>query len=151
VNRAGAVYTTVQPNGYSKNRLLYTNTVGQPSCFFRRRLLDEFGWLNEQLHLAMDYDLWLRFAEKYAAGIVPVVIGNMRYYSDAKSAAQTHKQLKEMYYISAAHTQPFSWQRLSQFFSYCAGLAVLVLHIDIARRIEYFTKQSAAVASKPNN
>jgi len=143
VNRGGAVYTTIQPQSYSKAKLLYSNNVGQPSCFFRRELLAECGLLREQLHLAMDYDLWLRFAERYSAGIIQGVIGNMRYYSDAKSAALTRQQLAEMYKISSHYTRPFSWRRLTQLFSYGAGLTVLILHIDIARRIEYFSRQQA--------
>ena len=37
--------------------------VVQPSCFWRRRLWDAAGGVRTDLHLAMDYDLWLRFAE----------------------------------------------------------------------------------------
>lgn len=37
--------------------------VFQPSCFWRRRLWNAVGGVREHLHLAMDYDLWLRFAE----------------------------------------------------------------------------------------
>lgn len=140
VNRSGAVYTTIQPETYSKNRLLYNNNIGQPSCFFRRRLLDECGFLNENYHLALDYDLWLRFAAKYPAGIIQTIISHMRYYGDTKSAAQTYPQLKESYKINSQYTKPFSWLRLGQIFSFCAGLGVYLLHIDITRRIQYFTK-----------
>jgi glycosyltransferase involved in cell wall biosynthesis len=38
--------------------------VAQPSCFWRRRLWDAVGGLRADLHLTMDYDLWLRFAER---------------------------------------------------------------------------------------
>jgi glycosyltransferase involved in cell wall biosynthesis len=38
--------------------------VVSPSCFWRRRLWDAAGGVREHLHYAMDYDLWLRFAER---------------------------------------------------------------------------------------
>ncbi|MBI2755084.1 MAG: glycosyltransferase [Chloroflexi bacterium] len=36
------------------------NGIPQPSAFVRRSILDRVGLLDESLHLAMDYDLWLR-------------------------------------------------------------------------------------------
>jgi glycosyltransferase involved in cell wall biosynthesis len=38
--------------------------VVSPSSFWRRRLWDAAGGVREHLHYAMDYDLWLRFAER---------------------------------------------------------------------------------------
>jgi glycosyltransferase involved in cell wall biosynthesis len=38
--------------------------VVSPSAFWRKRLWDDAGGLREHLHYAMDYDLWLRFAER---------------------------------------------------------------------------------------
>lgn len=38
--------------------------VVQPSCFWRRWLWDAVGGVRADLHLAMDYELWLRFAER---------------------------------------------------------------------------------------
>jgi glycosyltransferase involved in cell wall biosynthesis len=37
------------------------NTVGQAGCFYRRSLLDRPGPLREDLHYAMDMDLWCYF------------------------------------------------------------------------------------------
>jgi glycosyltransferase involved in cell wall biosynthesis len=38
------------------------NFIQQPSCFFRRTLLEKVGPLDEGLHYVMDWDLWIRFA-----------------------------------------------------------------------------------------
>lgn len=35
----------------------------QPEVFFTRDLVERVGWLDESLHYAMDYDLWMRFAK----------------------------------------------------------------------------------------
>jgi hypothetical protein len=38
----------------------------QPETFFARTALDRAGLLNEELHFAMDYDLWMRMAKQGA-------------------------------------------------------------------------------------
>ena len=38
------------------------NFIQQPSCFFRRSLIDRVGPIDERLHYVMDWDLWIRFA-----------------------------------------------------------------------------------------
>ena len=38
------------------------NFIQQPSCFFRRSLIDRVGGVDEKLHYVMDWDLWIRFA-----------------------------------------------------------------------------------------
>lgn len=35
--------------------------VGGPSSFFEKSLLEEVGWVDENLHFVMDIDLWYRF------------------------------------------------------------------------------------------
>jgi len=38
------------------------NFIQQPSCFFRRSLIERVGPIDESLHYVMDWDLWIRFA-----------------------------------------------------------------------------------------
>lgn len=56
----------------------------QPAIFFRRRLLDRCGYLDESLHLAMDYDLWMRFAQTEVFHRIPIPVANYRFHKDAK-------------------------------------------------------------------
>jgi len=61
-------------------------TFLQPSCYFTRELLGKVGsLLREDLHFAMDYELWCRFA---AAGYFPVLT------PEALSLAREHPQMK---------------------------------------------------------
>lgn len=57
----------------------------QPAIFFRRKLLDDFGYLDEGLHYAMDYDLWLRFSKQHEFYHLNQVVAYYRYHSNAKS------------------------------------------------------------------
>lgn len=135
VGEHGRPYRTVAHRRYDRRRLLNYCNIGQPSCFFRRELLDTFGWLDERLHLAMDYDLWLRFATRHDAGIIPHTLSSMRYHAGAKSAHQTRKQLKEILEVGKRHTRPVGFRRLMQHFYYYRGLAVVGLKVDISKRI----------------
>lgn len=48
------------------NRFIWTydyNFIPQPSTFWRRDLYEEVGGLNPRFQLAMDADLWIRFAD----------------------------------------------------------------------------------------
>ncbi len=56
----------------------------QPAIFFRGKLLEEYGYLDESLNYAMDYDLWLRFGPKNRFYHLPIVIANYRFHSEAK-------------------------------------------------------------------
>ena len=37
------------------------NFIQQPSCFFRRSLIERVGPIDENLHYVLDWDLWIRF------------------------------------------------------------------------------------------
>lgn len=138
VNRDGGVYKLTMHRKYEKSKLLNYCNIGQPSCFFRKGLLDECGMLDPRLHLAMDYDLWLRFADKYAAGLIPAVLSSMRYYPAAKSSNQTREQLWEIFKLSARYTRPLSYRRAAQLFYYLRGRAALACRVDTCRRVSSF-------------
>jgi glycosyltransferase involved in cell wall biosynthesis len=38
------------------------NYIAQPNVFFRRRVFNELGYLDDSLHYVMDYEFWLRAA-----------------------------------------------------------------------------------------
>jgi len=60
----------------------------QPAIFFRRELIDEFGYLDTSLHYAMDYDLWLRFTKRYYFHRINRVVANYRFHSGSKGGDQ---------------------------------------------------------------
>ena len=136
VNRRGNIYTSVVPNSFLKEKLLDYCNIGQPSCFFRKKLLKEFGYLNDSLHLAFDYDLWLKFSTRYEAGIIPGILSSMRYYACAKSATKTKEQLGEILCLSLQYTQPISIQRVRQYFFFIRGWMIAGFKMDVTRRIE---------------
>ncbi len=59
----------------------------QPAIFFRRKLLQQHGLLDETLHYAMDYDLWMRFARDNYFHHLDIVAANYRFHSKAKGGS----------------------------------------------------------------
>ena len=63
----------------------FDHFICQPSVFWRRSLWDRVGPLDERLHLAMDLDLWLRFARSGHGGVLPATLAFALDHSGAKS------------------------------------------------------------------
>ncbi|HCX22618.1 MAG TPA: glycosyltransferase [Cytophagales bacterium] len=80
--------------------ILTNNYIPQPTVFFRRRLLDEIGYLDESLHMAMDLDYWLRIGLKYEVRHIDKILANFRIHSSNKSDPDIDKtcpDLKRIY------------------------------------------------------
>ncbi|MBW2084141.1 MAG: glycosyltransferase [Deltaproteobacteria bacterium] len=61
------------------------NYIPQPSAFWRRELYEAVGGLDPHFDLAMDADLWARFAERTRPVHVRRIWSRMRLYSEQKN------------------------------------------------------------------
>lgn len=77
---------------YSYNKLLSINFINQPATFWRREIMEEFGLFNENEHLVMDYEYWLRIGKDFSPGIIESYLAEFRMYSQSKSSQQFRKQ-----------------------------------------------------------
>ncbi len=76
------------------------NFIPQPSVFMRRRVLEESGYLNEDLHYVFDYEYWLRIGLCHRVKYIPKKLSVMRLHENAKSIAELSalsEELVEMY------------------------------------------------------
>lgn len=64
----------------------------QPAMFFTQQLWKKCGPLEEELHLAMDYDLWLRFSAFCEFQHIDQVIANYLFHAKAKGGDQNWKK-----------------------------------------------------------
>jgi len=61
------------------------NPVAQPSTFISYDCLKNVGFVDETLHMSMDWDLWLRIGVKYKTTFIPVVLSRTRYWELTKT------------------------------------------------------------------
>lgn len=57
----------------------------QPAIFWRREVFEKVGWLNEELHLIMDFDYWARIAEHFNFIPVNQILACCCYHTEAKT------------------------------------------------------------------
>lgn len=61
-----------------RNVLLVVNYLFQPSVFLTRKLINEFGKFKGNTHFIMEYDMWLRVAEKKMPTTIPSILSSFR-------------------------------------------------------------------------
>jgi glycosyltransferase involved in cell wall biosynthesis len=69
------------------------NNFMQPSCFFRRGLWQQCGPLDEDVHIAMDVDLWLKMAKHTTFERIDTLLSSATYHPQAKTAALRHRMV----------------------------------------------------------
>lgn len=86
-------------------KLVYlSDYILQQSAFFRRSALEEIGWLDEDLHYALDWDLLIRLAKRYGLQYVPEYLGALREYPEAKSFSGGLRRVEEIRRVLERHT-----------------------------------------------
>jgi len=81
--------------------------IAQPAAFFRRRIWDEVGDFDETLHHTMDYDYWLRIAERYGASCGAFLdreLAGARMHAGAKTVAGWDRALDEIFSLVKRRT-----------------------------------------------
>jgi glycosyltransferase involved in cell wall biosynthesis len=103
---------------FSPIKLLTENFIPQMSVFWNRTMWERAGLLDVDLHLDMDYDLWLRFATVSAAVVINADLADFRVHGDAKGSRQTEEQLRQAYNTARRHAAIFGFK----------GKMALVMH-----------------------
>ncbi len=88
IDRNGKVFYIVENYERSfeeMSRFWITGSIPtQPAIFFRKSLLDEFGYLDKSLQYAMDYDLWMRFSSKNRFHHIEKIVANYLFHESSK-------------------------------------------------------------------
>jgi glycosyltransferase involved in cell wall biosynthesis len=111
--------------------------VLQPCLVFRRSLFLDVGGLDESLHYAMDYELWLRMFPAARRSVhIDRVIACARYHADAKSVAALGPQIVEACRIKLAAAKRLSVGRegRARMYASMARLAAYWLAVRVGLR-----------------
>lgn len=70
--------------------------ICQPSLFFRKSVVDKYGYLDDKLQYCMDYDYWLRLGKGEKFYRLNELIAGSRLYDDNKTLGARRKVHEEM-------------------------------------------------------
>ena len=121
---------------YSYNRLLVVDFISQPSVFWRRELVEEFGLFDVDEHLAMEYDFWLRIGAKYRPVFIDECLSRFRLHPVSKSATGFSAAAKNALRVArrAAVAQKRGFLVPLQYLNYFAVVSVYSV-LNLASRI----------------
>jgi glycosyltransferase involved in cell wall biosynthesis len=86
--------TGVQPFNLWK-LIHHRNFIHQPSCFFRRSLLEKVGPIGQDLHYVMDWELWIRFGA-YPGVYLDEFLSCNRLYAQTKTQSGAFRRWQEI-------------------------------------------------------
>lgn len=75
----------------------------QQTVYFRKRVFQEVGYLDESLHFGLDWDLLIRIAKRYSLHYIPEYMGCLREYGEAKSFSGGARRFRELAKIMRRH------------------------------------------------
>jgi len=97
INESGETIRLIQEYNFDYKALKFgINSIAGQAVFFKKSILKNTGFLDINLHYAMDYELWTRISKDFNIQHIPQVLGNFRLYSNCKSVAHPEKTKKEM-------------------------------------------------------
>lgn len=80
---------------YGYGKLISENFISQMTVFWKREILEEVWYFNEDEHLCMDYEYWLRIWSKYDPIYIHDYLANFRRYPASKSGSRYNKQFQD--------------------------------------------------------
>ncbi|MEI6437339.1 MAG: glycosyltransferase family 2 protein [Candidatus Omnitrophota bacterium] len=64
---------------------VYSGLIPQQTVFFRRRVFEKVGYLDDSYNLTMDYEFWLRIGRQGTIVCVDKLLANFRSHGEAKT------------------------------------------------------------------
>ena len=81
---------------FNYERLKDVCYICQPALFFRKSLVEKYGYLDSKLQYCMDYDYWLRLGKNEKFYRIADFVAGSRLYSDNKTIGSRRKVHEEI-------------------------------------------------------
>jgi glycosyltransferase involved in cell wall biosynthesis len=110
VDARGEFIRAYRSRAFTRPEDLLVSPIGpaQPATFFRRELFLRIGGLREDLHWALDYDLFLRmFGSARKTRYLPRVLARVTFHAGAKSIRGMLRQIGEVAALKREHGRRF--------------------------------------------
>jgi glycosyltransferase involved in cell wall biosynthesis len=117
--------------------------IPQPAVFFKRRVLDDIGYLDTNLHMAMDADLWIRIGLNFKTKNIPQLLANFRMCPGTKSVDEAYKFAHDHLYIL---NKLFSNSELPKVVMASKRRAYSYAHLSIG--LDYYSQRQAKRARR---
>ena len=75
----------------------------QQTVFMRRHAVEAVGYLDETLHWAMDWDLFVKIGKRFRIDYLPASLANIREHRSAKTASGGWRRLAELARVMRRH------------------------------------------------
>jgi len=86
-------------------KLVYlSDYILQQTVYFRKDVLDRIGYLDEDLHYTMDWDILIRIGKCYSLEYIPEYLGCLREYREAKTFSGGADRAAEIRRMLRRHT-----------------------------------------------
>jgi glycosyltransferase involved in cell wall biosynthesis len=116
---AGTVIGRYRTEAFDFDKLAWFNFICQPSTFFRRDAFEEVSGLDETLHFAMDYDLWIRVSKRFPCRYLPEFLSTYRLHEASKTIRDEtlFENSEEALRIAIKY---FGWAPLTRIYNSCS-------------------------------
>ncbi|HWE03021.1 MAG TPA: glycosyltransferase [Tepidisphaeraceae bacterium] len=104
IDAAGHVTGQYRTDDYSFQRLMHDCCVCQPAAFWQARIARKIGPFDASLHLALDYDYWLRI-DRAGGRIQHIhdILADSRLYPDTKTLSMRNQSYTESFAVCMKH------------------------------------------------
>jgi glycosyltransferase involved in cell wall biosynthesis len=118
-DRQGAPLGSYRTGPYDFPRLAWFNFVCQPAAFFRRSALQAVGGIDQTLHFAMDYDLWVRIGSRFPCAYLQKRLAVYRLHESSKSVKPLtlFENAEEALAVALKY---FGWAPLTRVYNCCS-------------------------------
>lgn len=95
IDEKGKLICTIRDLEFDYRIFFYAGLIMQPTAFIRKSVLESIGMMDESLKYCMDFDLFIRIAQKFPIVHIPEILANFRWHNQSKTYLQKRNLLKE--------------------------------------------------------
>jgi len=117
-NIEGTIIGRYRTEDFNFDKLAWFNFICQPAAFLRKDAFEAVGGLDESLHFAMDYDLWIRIGKRFPCRYLPLYLSTYRLHEASKTINDKSliDNAEEGLRVAMNH---FGWAPLTRVYNAC--------------------------------